>query len=154
MKDLENFTFDITEAPAPAAPAAEDSGAPQFKPDFGVPERSAARREEGLPREEFRMPLTTEQLPREWQPVGAWKLFGCGLLFALPVIGLIFAAVFSFTARNLNVRSFARSVFCWLLVLAAVLGILFGVAWFTGWWQRIDFARLWQDIIQYDVFTK
>lgn len=155
MADLEHFKFDITEQPEAAAPAAEDSGAPQFRPDFGAPAvPTASREEEALPRNEFRMPLTAEQLREEWKPLGAWKFFGYTLLFALPLIGFVCAFVCAFSAKNLNLRNLARSYFIWLLLGAVVIGGLAAAAWFTGWLQKIDFCRIWQDIIQYNIFTK
>lgn len=145
MADLQDFKFDITEKEEAPAPSAQ-SGAPQFRPDFGAPSVStASREEEGLPRNEFRMPLTAEQLPAEWKPVGAWKFFGYGLLFSLPLIGFICAFVCAFSARNLNVKGFARSYFCWLVAGALVLGGLFAAAWFTGLWQQIDWVHLFRN---------
>lgn len=147
MADLENFKFDITgESEAPAPP--EENGAPQFKPDFGAPAVPTARREEeDLPKNEFRMPLTVEQLPEAWKPVRAWKFWGYSLLFALPLIGFICAFVCAFSAKNLNVRGFARSYFCWLLVGVLVIGGLWAAAYFTGFWQQIDWTHLFRNDI-------
>lgn len=68
-----------------------------------------------------------KELPEKYRPLGAWAYFGYGILFSLPVVGLICTIVFSFAGVNINRRSFARSYFCvWaiVLVIAIICGIL------------------------------
>lgn len=60
------------------------------------------------------------------KPISMWGYFGYQILFALPVVGWIIALVLAFGARNVNVRNFARSYFC-VLILALILS-LFGIA--------------------------
>ena len=85
-------------------------------------------------------------VPEENRPLGPWAYFGFGLLFMIPVIGLILLIIFSFAGKNVNRKNFARSYWCWaILILALVLiaaiilltgvlrGVLSGVAgWLTG----------------------
>ncbi len=53
----------------------------------------------------------------DYTPLGAWAYFLYSLLFALPLIGWIFAIVFAVGGTNrINLRNFARSMFCGMLV--------------------------------------
>lgn len=63
----------------------------------------------------------------KYAPISAWGYFGYSLLFSIPIIGFIFLIIFSFSSANINRRSFARSFFCYivvLIILVAVLGLL------------------------------
>ena len=62
--------------------------------------------------------------PAEYQPLSGWDYVGYTLLFAIPLVGLIFLLVFSFSDKNINRRSYARSYWCWLLLLT-LLGLLY-----------------------------
>ncbi|MGI6736242.1 MAG: hypothetical protein ACOX41_02885 [Anaerovoracaceae bacterium] len=63
-------------------------------------------------------------LPAQYQPISMWGYFGYQLLFAIPVVGLILAIVWSFSSSNINRRNYARSQFCWLIIVGIILGIL------------------------------
>ena len=69
------------------------------------------------------------KLPPQYRPLSAWAYFGYTILFSIPVIGLIMLIIMSFSKANINRRSFARSYFCFLLlmiiliILAVVLGM-------------------------------
>ena len=57
------------------------------------------------------------------KPISMWGYFGYQILFSLPLVGWIFALVLALASRNVNVRNFARSYFCVLIliiILAAV----------------------------------
>lgn len=63
-------------------------------------------------------------IPEEYRPIGMWGYLGYELLFSIPCIGFILLIVFSLGGtKNINVRNFARSYFC-LLIIALVLVIL------------------------------
>ena len=64
-----------------------------------------------------------EDLPPQYRPLSAWAYWGLGLLFTVPIVGFIFLIVFSFSRANINRRSFARSYFCWMLLIAIVLTV-------------------------------
>ena len=57
------------------------------------------------------------------KPISMWGYFGLQILFALPVVGWVFAIVFSFASPNVNVRNFARSYFC-VLIIAAIIALI------------------------------
>lgn len=70
-------------------------------------------------------PQPEPELPAELRPMSPWAYFGYGLLFLIPVVGLVLLIVFSFSNGNVNRRNFARSYWCSLiLVLAIVLIVL------------------------------
>lgn len=73
-----------------------------------------------------------EDLPEKFRPLGAWAYFGYGLLFSIPVVGFVFLIVFSFSGTNINRRSYARSYWCWTILLAALFLIAFLILLFTG----------------------
>lgn len=67
-------------------------------------------------------------IPPEYKPIGMWGYFGYELLFSIPCIGLILLIVFSFSKSNVNLKNFARSYFCLLILLVIVLLLIFGIA--------------------------
>ncbi len=60
----------------------------------------------------------------EYKPISMWGYFGYQILFALPIIGLIFVICYAIGAKNVNVKNFARSYFCAFIVFAIVIGIV------------------------------
>ena len=65
----------------------------------------------------------SNHVPEEYKPISMWGYFGYEILFAIPVIGWIFIIIFALTAPNVNLKNFARSQFC-LLIIGIVLAIL------------------------------
>lgn len=62
----------------------------------------------------------------DYKPISMWGYFGYEILFAIPLVGLICLIIFSFGgAKNINVRNFARSYFCFLIVMVILL-LVFG----------------------------
>lgn len=57
-------------------------------------------------------------------PISPWGYFWYNVLFAIPIVGFIFLLVFSFGADNVNLKNYARSFFCGLLISLIILGIL------------------------------
>lgn len=49
--------------------------------------------------------------------LSAWAYVGYGLLFLIPVVGLVCLIAFSCESGNLCRRSFARSYWCWTLIV-------------------------------------
>lgn len=62
--------------------------------------------------------------PEEYRPISMWGYFGYTILFAIPVVGLILAIVWSFSNANINRRNFARSQFCWLIIWLVIVIIV------------------------------
>ena len=71
-------------------------------------------------------------IPEEYKPISMWGYFGYQLLFNIPCIGFIMLLVFAFGGtKNINLKNFARSYFCVLIIVAIVIAILvaiFGVS--------------------------
>lgn len=113
------------EAPVAEAYAASAApAAPQFYPQYTAPQPVA---QPVMPT--FHVPLTKEQLPAEFKPLGAWAYFGYSLLFSIPLVGFILLLVFALGGtQNVNLRSFARSHFCAMLVAVLLVAVLVGVA--------------------------
>ena len=66
-----------------------------------------------------------EQIPEEYKPISMWGYFGYNILFSLPLIGLILLLIFSFGGtRNINLKNYARSFFCYLILIVIIVGIL------------------------------
>lgn len=65
----------------------------------------------------------SNQIPPEYKPISMWGYFGYTILFAIPILGLILTIVFSFNS-NINLRNYARSHFCILIILVVLVFIL------------------------------
>ena len=59
------------------------------------------------------------------RPITAWGYFGYELLFAIPFVGLLCAFIMIFAAQNVNVKNFAKSQFCFVVILAIFVGVCF-----------------------------
>ncbi len=72
-------------------------------------------------------------IPSEYKPISMWGYFGYELLFSLPCVGFILLIVFSFGGtQNKNLRNFARSYFCLIIVLTVILVLLFVILGIGG----------------------
>ena len=70
-----------------------------------------------------------ENIPEEYRPISMWGYFGYEILFSIPVIGFILLLVFSFGgAKNYNLRNFARSYFCYAILVIILFAVLIGSA--------------------------
>ncbi len=68
----------------------------------------------------------TFRVPAELKPISPWGYFGYELLFTIPLVGLVMLIIFSLGGtKNINLRNFARSQFCVLLVILILCGIVF-----------------------------
>lgn len=71
--------------------------------------------------------MDERNIPEEYRPIGAWGYFGYQLLFAIPCIGFIFLCVFALGGtKNINLKNFARSYFC-VLLLSIIIGIIIAI---------------------------
>ena len=67
-----------------------------------------------------------ELLNYEYKPISMWGYFGYELLFSIPFIGFILLLVFSFGGtKNINLRNFARSYFCFSIIVIIFIAIIF-----------------------------
>lgn len=64
-------------------------------------------------------------LPEEYRPISMWGYFGYELLFSIPCVGFILLLIFSFGGtRNVNLRNFARSYFCFIIIIFILVVLL------------------------------
>ena len=69
-------------------------------------------------------------VPEEYKPMGAWAYFGYSLLFSIPLVGLIVNLVLCFNKTNINKRNYARSFWCWyvIVIIAIIIAAVSGVS--------------------------
>ncbi len=72
-------------------------------------------------------PNNAQNIPPEYKPLGMWAYFGYDLLMAIPLVGLIVAIIFSFTSTNINLKNYARSKFCWIIISVIIYIILLAI---------------------------
>ena len=69
-------------------------------------------------------PQGNGNVPFEYKPISMWGYFGYELLFAIPCVGFILLLIFSFGGTsNQNLKNFARSYFCFIIVIAVLVVI-------------------------------
>lgn len=69
---------------------------------------------------------TPDNIPEEYRPISMWGYFGYEILFSIPCIGFILLIVFSVGGtKNVNLRNFARSYFCLMIIGVMLTLILF-----------------------------
>lgn len=69
--------------------------------------------------------LDSDRIPKSYRPLGAWTYFGLEILYAIPVVGLIFLICHAIGSENINKRNFARSFFCvYVLALIVIVALL------------------------------
>lgn len=67
-------------------------------------------------------------VPKEYKPISMWGYFGYNILFAIPIIGFIVLIIFALGGTsNINVKNYARSFFCGL-VIAVIIAVILVVA--------------------------
>ena len=72
-------------------------------------------------------------VPPEYKPISMWGYLGYEILFSIPLIGFILLLVFALGgSKNINVRNFARSYFCVLIIVLILTVIIFVVALIYG----------------------
>lgn len=77
--------------------------------------------------EENNISYTTVNIPEEYKPISAWGYFGYQLLFSIPCVGFIVLCVFALGGtKNINLKNFARSYFC-VILLAIIVGIIIAI---------------------------
>lgn len=76
--------------------------------------------------------MDINNIPEEFRPISMWGYFGYEILFSIPVIGFICLIVFSLGAKNVNKKNFARSHFCYTIIVCLISLIIFAVAMLTG----------------------
>ena len=82
--------------------------------------------------------MSDNNVPSEYKPISMWGYFGYELLFGIPVIGFIILLVFACGGSgNINVKNFARSKFCYVILLFVIFVVLTAIGMATGAAQSI-----------------
>ncbi|MBR4494867.1 MAG: hypothetical protein IKP14_09175 [Clostridiales bacterium] len=82
--------------------------------------------------------MSDNNVPSEYKPISMWGYFGYELLFGIPVIGFIILLVFAFGGSgNINLKNFARSKFCYVILLFVIFVVLTAIGMATGAAQSI-----------------
>ena len=76
--------------------------------------------------------MSENNIPAEYKPISMWGYFGYEILFSIPLIGLICLIVFACASKNKNVKNFARSYFCMLILVIVMAVICFAIISATG----------------------
>lgn len=87
-------------------------------------------------------------LPPELEPLSAWAYVGYSILYAIPVIGLIFLIVFSISDKNINRRSFSRSYFCMAILLIVVVTVLAVTGLGAQWIASLQDGSAQQEVLE------
>ena len=86
--------------------------------------------------------MDEQNIPEEYKPITMWGYFGYEVLFSIPIIGWIFLIVFALGGtKNINVKNFARSYFCLLIIFAVIFAILTMTGVSMAWFSNI--MKLW-----------
>ena len=68
-----------------------------------------------------------DYIPEDYKPISMWGYFGYEVLFSIPLVGFILLLVFSFGGtKNKNLKNFARSYFCFMILTVIILAIFLG----------------------------
>ena len=77
--------------------------------------------------------MSDNNISAEYQPISMWGYFGYELLFGIPLIGFIMLLVFAFGGTsNKNLKNFARSKFCYAIIVFVVSVVLAAILAATG----------------------
>ena len=70
------------------------------------------------------MDINREVLPKAYKPISPWGYVGYQLLYSIPLVGFIIWLIHAVSARNNNVKNFARSYICFVIIGLAMAIII------------------------------
>ena len=76
--------------------------------------------------------MDNSNIPEEYRPISMWGYFGYEILFSIPIVGFICLIVFAIGAKNVNKKNFARSYFCYTIIVCLVVIVIFAIMMATG----------------------
>ncbi len=122
MKDLEvNETVETIEPVAPVEPTVTPEPAPAAPIQPTAIEQNVS------------FETRTINIPEEYKPITMWGYFGYQLLFGIPCIGFIILCVFALGGtKNINLKNFARSYFCFIIIGIILAVIIFLIMTLLG----------------------
>lgn len=87
-------------------------------------QQTAGAQNGARPHPQVQFQSDTVVLPDEYKPISMWGYFGYEILFSIPIVGFIVLIVLSINGKNQNVKNFARSYFCFTIIVLILLAIL------------------------------
>lgn len=79
--------------------------------------------------------INMDKIPVEYRPLSARKYLLYTILFAIPIIGLIFIVIYSLSNSNINRKNFAKAylfIYAFLLIAFVIFGLSGGFAYVIG----------------------
>jgi len=76
--------------------------------------------------------MDNNNIPEEYRPISMWGYFGYEILFSIPIVGFICLIVFAIGAKNVNKKNFARSYFCYTIIVCLIAIVIFAIMMATG----------------------
>lgn len=72
-------------------------------------------------------------IPMEYKPISMWGYLGYQLLFSIPCVGFICMLIFALGGtKNINLKNFARSYLCYILLMIIIFVIFFALGFFSA----------------------
>ena len=118
--------YEAPSQPAPETPVQQPLYTPAYHQTQYTPVRQSAPKQ-----------ITEADLPEQYRPLSPWAYWGLQLLYAVPVVGLIFMIIFAFKKSNINRRNFTRSYFCTLFLVIVVAVTMFVIVLLTKTTPRV-----------------
>lgn len=115
-------------APVPGAVAAAAPAAA----GAAVSAAGAAQVSKSVRRAKHRENPVEHGIPKQMLPLSSWKYFLLSVLYVIPVVGLVFLLIHTFSYGNIHRRNFARSYWCRLLVTVLLILGFIGVLLVLG----------------------
>lgn len=76
-------------------------------------------------KKETKTTTVNQTIPSEYKPISMWGYFGYEILFAIPFIGWLLLLIFALGGtQNVNLKNFARSYFCLLIIIIIFLVLI------------------------------
>lgn len=83
------------------------------------------------------------EVPAENKPVNMWAYFGLELALSVPIVGFVLTFVLAFAPKNVNIKNFVRSRFCFWIIGAVGVAIFLILTLGVGMsFAGLDFDRL------------
>lgn len=76
--------------------------------------------------------MDNSNIPEEYRPISMWGYFGYEILFSIPIVGFICLIVFAIGAKNVNKKNFARSYFCYTIIVCLIAIVIFAIMMASG----------------------
>jgi len=76
--------------------------------------------------------MDNNNIPEEYRPISMWGYFGYEILFSIPIVGFICLIVFAIGAKNVNKKNFARSYFCYTIIVCLIAIVILAIMMATG----------------------